>query len=697
MSRGDIRVQQAAPAGRGLAPLFYPSLIFAPAKTVAKFSSMWFIPRIRYSVQNRAQKCVEGRTIMTNTNEATLLPVKAALSRFRVDTQSRLFGVYVALASLAAVAVYVFAFTPYQDFLYNDMRAYWVRAMDRLNGEIFTESQFIAWPPGYHILLAELFRVCRWLGLDRLIRLETALTINILAFAGSVYAFQRIAVRWFRRPKLMLTTLLLYGFGFPAFYFHAFLLPDNLAASLLVIAIAAVFCRDNWKSLVIAAVLFAVATIIRPSIGPYGLSFVIFFFIRWKFGYRFIARAAVFSAVFFTLIAGASAEVSRISGGKVQGISISGGLDFFIANSRYYRIDLNYDGWHNFVVVPALSFQPENGRFYSQTPYYHRDYYFKLGWGFITHNPVRLLKNFEHVRNLFFADMLPSKREAPGFTLLRPLWDWFKFGMFLALGLYIWLWRALEPEHRPLFGLLMSTIGLTLLVSYLFTGEPRYTYSIIFMFYLLFFKLVEYFQLDWPRWKASLAPFAVMLALGTGVAFATPALLEMGYPPTVQVDVAPLQPGSEQAQHYTIERVLFPYSEQPVLNHISHDHPPLTRAAKVMMHTNLTITGNTPLNFWFDICSRWPYRILIDGKPWSPDNNPLDYFQETNVSAYLQPGVHTVAVVVDYTPIAHGGFAISYNYFGKDNWRYRKTLGIDSKRIHFSLPKVTEAAQTASP
>jgi hypothetical protein len=307
------------------------------------------------------------------------------------------------------------------------------------------------------------------------------------------------------------------------------------------------------------------------------------------------------------------------------------------------------------------------------------------------------LKNFEHVKDLFFADMLPSKREAPGFTLLRPLWDWFKFGMFLALGLYIWLWRALEPEHRPLFGLLTGAIGLTLLVSYLFTGEPRYTYSIIFMFYLLFFKLVEYFQLDWPRWKESLAPFTVMLALGTGVALAAPALLDMGNPPTVQVDVMPLQPQAKPAQHYTVGRVLFPYSEDPVLQHVSHDQPPLTQAAKIRMRTNLTVTGSTPLNFWFDICSRWPYRILIDGKPWSPDNNPLDYFQEANVSAYLNPGEHSVEVIVDYMPAPHGGFAISYNYFDNKNWRHRKTLGIDSKRIRFSLPEAAGTTRTASP
>lgn len=629
---------------------------------------------------------------MSNISEAASLPTEAWTSRFRALVHTRMFGLYAALASLAAVSLYVFVLSPYPDFLYNDMNAYWIRAIDRLNGHPFEETQFMAWPPGYHIFLAEFFRVLRGLGLESWVRPETALTINILAFAGSVYAFQRIAVKWFSRREWILAALLLYGFGFPALYFHAFLLADNLAASLLVIAVASVFCGRDWKGLVIAAILFGFASIIRPSIGPYGLAFVIYYFVQWRFSRQFIARAAVFSGIFFVLIAGATAEISRISGSRVQGISISGGLDFFIANSRYYRIDLRYDGWHNAVVVPALSWQPENGRFYSETPYYKQDYYYQLGWEFIKHNPMRLVKNFEHVGNLFFADMLPSRYDAPGFAFFRPVWDWFKFIMLLSLVLYLWLWRALEPVHRPLFGFLLSTIGLTLLVSYWFTGEPRYTYSIIFVFYLLSFKLVEYFYLDWQRWKKALIPSAAIIVLGAGIVSAAPLLLEPEHPPTLRMNVTPEHsPTADTAsQQYTVGRILFPFDKQGRFKHASLKHSPINQPAQITLQTNFTITGVSALNLWFDICSTWPYRILIDGRPWSP-NSPLNYFEETNVSAYLDPGVHTLEVIVDYTPGSDGGggFAMSYNYFDSKNWRHRKTLGIDSDRVRFSLPAAT--------
>src|SRR5690349_22765532 len=54
------------------------------------------------------------------------------------------------------------------------------------------------------------------------------ISINMVAFAASVYALHRLAVQWFERPEFVLATVLLYAFGFPAWYFNAFLLSGNL-------------------------------------------------------------------------------------------------------------------------------------------------------------------------------------------------------------------------------------------------------------------------------------------------------------------------------------------------------------------------------------------------------------------------------------------------------------------------------------
>lgn len=604
---------------------------------------------------------------------------------------TRNFGIAIAALSLTFILIYVFAFTDYNAYLYSDMQAYWGRAMDRLNGRTFIETQFLAWPPGYHIFLAELFRILQWIGLPGLVRLETALTLNIVVYTGSVYALHRIAVRWFTRPALILTVMLLYGFGFPAWYFNAFLLAGNLALPLFLIAGALVYCRSNWYPLVAAAVLFAFATAVRPSIGPFGLAFVIYFFVRSGLNWVFITRAAVFSTVYFALIFAASAEVSRISHGKVTGLSANGGLDFFIANSRYHRVDLNYAGWHNFVVVPALSMKPENGFYSTQVPYYHQDFYYKLGWGFIKHDPLRIIKNFEHIKDLFYSRMLPSK-ETPGYLFFRPAWDTLKLIMFLSLGLYLWMWRALKVEERPLFGFLTGVIAVTLLVSYLFTGEPRYTFSIIFVFYLLFFKLVETFCDDWTRWKKVWLPFGLTLGLGAGVVLVVMAAIKPGYPPTVTVQTQPLNDVSatEQTKVSSIGRIYFPVTgvsgktDEAWL--VSADDGVLVKTgSKISMRTNMEIERTGPLSMKFNIYSTWPFELKLDGKTLIAQGDDLSYFRELNAFANPGPGLHTIEVFFKYFPYA-GGFTVTYNFFDSDKWEHRNMLGVSDTYVHFMLP-----------
>ena len=293
------------------------------------------------------------------------------LGRFIV---SRWFGVFAALLSLLAISVYVFGYTPYLEYLYSDMKAYWDRAMFRLNNNHFSDSQFIAWPPLYHIFLAEFSRVFRWLGLEDWIQLKAALAINISVFAVSVFALQRLAANWFRRPSYVLICVLLYGLGFPALYFNAFLLSGNLGGPLFVIALAVASGRFSWSSLIIAALTFGLATIIRPSLGPYGLAFVLLYACRYGLWNKaFIARAAVFTILFFSVVFAASTEVSRISQGRVNGLSANGGLDFFIANTDYHRVDLTYDGWHFFVVVPSMSWKTEQGIFHTTLAFYKQE------------------------------------------------------------------------------------------------------------------------------------------------------------------------------------------------------------------------------------------------------------------------------------------------------------------------------------
>jgi hypothetical protein len=609
--------------------------------------------------------------------------------RLQAFVRTRNFGLTVAVLSLCALLLYVFACTPYRDFLFSDMAKYWDSAMERLNGKPFEDAQFVAWPPLYHIFLAESFRVLRWLGLEEWVRLETALCINILAFSVSVYALQRLAVQWFSRPELVFITVMLYAFGFPSLYFNAFLLSENLGAPLVVIALALVAHKQAWWAVATGGLLFALAVIVRPSFGPYGLAFVLFYLVRHGMSWKFVGRAAVFSAAFFAAVLLASAEVARISGGKVFGLSANGGLDFFFTMSNYHKVDTRYDGWHFMVVVPALSWEPENGTLYTDVPFYRQGYYFRQGWEFLKHNPVRLLRSFEHMGHLFFADMLPSRADAPGFGFWIPVWDWFKFGMFLTLGLYAWMWRRLG-ERKPEFVLMISTVLLALIVSAVFTGEPRYTYALLFIFYLLFFKLVELYRQDSRGWLRPVLIYTGILLAATAAAAGVNELRrwEAG-PRSVKVS-QPAADAKSPPVEFDIPALRFPHGKNKIgLFHASQHHPALEKPGTVFMRTRMEVLGSTPLNVEFESYSAWPYRLSVDNRQ-LVGAFTTDYFEPASGYAELEPGIHEIEISMDYVP-ASGGFASTYNYLEPDGWKVRRYLGASWKRIRFLAPEEVDA------
>jgi hypothetical protein len=614
--------------------------------------------------------------------------VAAVYPPFQTFVRTRGFGLTAALLSLVVLLLYVFGFTPYQEFLFSDMGKYWTSAMTRLNENPFEDPQFVAWPPMYHIFIAELFRVFRWLGLEGLIRLETVLSINITAFAVSVYALQRLAIQWFARSEFIFITVLLYAFGFPSLYFNAFLLSGNLGMPLMICAFALIAHKQALWAVATGGLLFALAVIVRPSFGPYGLAFVLYYLVRYGMNRQFISRAALFSAVFFAVVLLASLEVARISNGKVFGLSANGGLDFFITMSKFHKVDLNYDGWHFMVVAPALSWEPEYGTFYTNVPFYEQGYYFSQGWEFLKRNPMRLFRSFEHMGHLFFADMLPSRVDAPGFTFWRPVWDWFKFIMFLTFGLYAWMWRRLG-ERKPEFVMMISIILLTLMVSAIFTGEPRYTYAILFVFYLLFFKLIELYREDRRGWLRPVLIYAALLLTATAATAAINEVRRWDLGPR-GVRLTMLPDSTSPPVEAEVRRVLFPYGKNKIgLFHVTEDYPPLQQAGPVRMHTRMEVFGAEPLLMEFEMYSAWRFRFYLDKRELLVSEN-TDYFTASTILMQLEPGVHEIEIVLEYTPVI-GGFAASYNYWESNGWRVRRFLGVSWDKIRFLLPETTAA------
>src|SRR5690606_18123585 len=93
----------------------------------------------------------KGSTLSYFSNKASKINLKNVLAL----TLSLRFSVVLALASFALVLLYVFVLAPYENFMYNDMNDFWKRALTHLNGNPSIEPQFLAWPPWYHILIAQ--------------------------------------------------------------------------------------------------------------------------------------------------------------------------------------------------------------------------------------------------------------------------------------------------------------------------------------------------------------------------------------------------------------------------------------------------------------------------------------------------------------------------------------------------------------
>jgi energy-coupling factor transporter transmembrane protein EcfT len=260
--------------------------------------------------------------------------------------------------------------------------------------------------------------------------------------------------------------------------------------------------------------------------------------------------------------------------------------------------------------------------------------------------------------------------------------------MFLTLGLYAWMWRRLG-ERKPEFVMMISIILLTLIVSAVFTGEPRYTYSILFVFYLLFFKLIELYREDRRGWVRPALIYAVLLATATAATAGVNEVIRRDLGPRgVRLTVLP--DSASPPVEVEVRRMLFPHGKKKIgLFHVTEDYPPLRQAAPVRMQTRMEVLGTGPLLVEFEMYSAWRFGFYVDKRQLLFSEN-MDYFTASTVLIQLEPGVHEIEIVLEYQPLI-GGFAASYNYWEPNGWRVRRFLGVSWERIRFLMPETTAA------
>jgi len=72
---------------------------------------------------------------------------------------------FILVSSTLLKIVYVFMLTKYKRFIFADMCYYWTSAENRYKGDIFNPEQWNIFPPFYHIVLCELFKIINFFGL----------------------------------------------------------------------------------------------------------------------------------------------------------------------------------------------------------------------------------------------------------------------------------------------------------------------------------------------------------------------------------------------------------------------------------------------------------------------------------------------------------------------------------------------------
>jgi hypothetical protein len=459
----------------------------------------------------------------------------------------------IVIAALVVRFVYVFQFTQFKNYLYSDMGAYWEMALERVKGNDVSIGQWIIWPPFYHIALSYFIRLIDFFGLADF-RLEIVKGCDIILGSLSLlflYGLTKKIAKGNPVPALIVSAA--YSFCYPIIYLNAFVLTENLAIPLLIFSTWCIFkvspMRDqdseaggsggrrrirflsipliDFLWIFLSGLSLAIATAARPAFGLLGLLFVLFltgvmvFRVRAIFkekdirreAFSRLAKAAFFSLVFFAFLGLVMLENMRISGGKLAGLGAGGGFNFYLAQSKKYWLETNFNGYRYILVPPGTVDQPERGKFITDVPFYDQAYYYSLGWQYLKGHPEMLLKNLLSFETLFFGPLFPSDASAQWFVELIPI---FKMKLFImAVSILILLPFMLKnPLLRSRYFFFILALPFCLLsLNLIYNVEQRYLYSFAFILYILFvFAVFSFFQAKGRRLVLRIVYYAGVLA-----------------------------------------------------------------------------------------------------------------------------------------------------------------------------------------
>ena len=404
---------------------------------------------------------------------------------------------------------YLFYCSGYRDHLVSDTAGYWWRAVRRYDGDVFSLSQWTAWPATPHYLIFGVFKLLTFFHLEAW-RLEAVLVL--FAFLTSLSAaFVYLIVKDVAQNKaLALAAAGLYAFSYPIIYLNTFVLSENFAIPLLPAVCWLVLVRhEKNPELFAAGLLFGLAAAVRPNLLALSAPFAVYLLFSGPLKAA-AKKAAVFLASFCLVVFMVVVQNHYISRGELKTFTPNGGYSFFIQQCKPYQITSTYRGRGNFT-HPSFAFQPERGQFLTERPWHDQAYFFKLGFECLASDPVRVLgENFALLGNLFWGPLFPYFPRAAGFAFWMPFFNFTTFFIFMTLP-FVFVF----PPGRPKFGKMLLLVSVPVFNAaplFFLSVDQRYLFPCLFALYAAFFSYLP------ELWKARRWVIAYWLAVASAFA-----------------------------------------------------------------------------------------------------------------------------------------------------------------------------------
>ena len=361
-----------------------------------------------------------------------------------------------------------------------------------------------------------LLDIVGWLELRHVATVAVNALLGALA-ASLVYQLAKLVVPG--RPRLALALALIFALYYPALYFNALVLSENLFLPVVLAITYVCLSRrvDSRRGSVVLGLLTGTAVVIRPIFAPFLplLLFWIWLACRW----RLLQAARWAFTGFVPAVLAVIWIVSWVNHGtdthERYGFAHNGGVNFAMAwcqtRKARYRLATGETRWF---APPVFRNRDPLSDIVTDIPFSQQGYYFRIGLACLRQNPERLFENLRHVANIWWSRFYPDLIDSRPHRVALSFWMLATIPLALAFLAYPFVFREQGWGWLFAFFLLSSLVIAVYLTN---PGEERYVVPYYFALILwgmpVIVRLVE-------RAGGRLSPISgVLVCYGLWVSF----------------------------------------------------------------------------------------------------------------------------------------------------------------------------------